>query len=92
MEKKLFEMTMMQKDEFIKAVTSGELLKFNGRMGRFEYHHRARCMGYVSRKHPEGQLENLNYNGRFGRGVTIKVPAWDSSRYCYREYYIFEEL
>ena len=89
---KLFEMTMMQQDEFIKAVKSGELLKFNGRMGRFEYHHSARCMGYVSRRHPEGELENVSYKGRFGEGVTIKTPAYDSTRYCYREYYIFEEL
>lgn len=87
-----FEMSMFQKDEVIEKVKSGELMTFHGKLGRFTYHHRARCMGYVSRKHPEGQLENTAYKGRFGEGVTIKVPAWDSSRYCYREYYIFEEL
>ena len=92
MKMKLFEMSMNQKDEFIEKVKSGDLMKFHGRLGRFTYHHRARCMGYVSRKHPEGELENVSYKGRFGEGVTIKTPAYDSSRYCYREYYIFEEL
>ena len=88
---KLFENPMVQKDEFIKAVKSGELIRVNGRTGRFEYHHTARCPGYVSRKHPEGQLENMYYKGRFGEGVTIKTPAYDSTRNCYREYYIFKE-
>lgn len=92
MEKKLFEMSMNQKDEFIEKVRSGELMKFHDRLGRFTYHHRARCLGYVSRKHPEGELEDVSYKGRFGEGVTIKTPAYDSTRYCYRQYYIFEEL
>lgn len=87
-----FEMIMFQKDEVIERVKSGKLMKFHGKLGRFTHHHSARCRGYVSRKHPEGQLENTAYKGRFGEGVTIKTPAYDSTRYCYREYYIFEEL
>lgn len=89
---KLFEMSMNVKDDFINRVKSGTLMKFNGKQGCFKYHHSARCLGYVSRKKPEGELENISYNGRFGKGVTIKTPAYDSTRYCYREYYIFEVL
>lgn len=76
---------------FLKKVKNGELMVFHGKKGRFVYHHISRCRGYVSRKRPEGQLENIDYKGRFGEGVTIKTPAYDSTRYCYRWYYIFKE-
>ena len=87
----LFGITKEVKEFILKKVKNGELMEFHGKKGRFVYHHSARCRGYVSRKIPEGQLENIDYKGRFGEGVTIKTPAYDSTRYCYREYYIFEE-
>lgn len=75
----------------LEVVKSGARCEFNGKKGHFEYHHGARCRGYVSRKAEDGVIENANYKGRFGEGVTVKTPAWDSTRYCYREYYIFKE-
>lgn len=88
---KLSGITKEVKEFIMKKVKNGELMEFHGKTGRFVYHHSSRCRGYVSRKCPEGQLENIDYKGRFGEGVTIKTPAYDSTRYCYREYYIFEE-
>lgn len=78
-------------DTLLEVVKSGVRCEFNGKMGHFEYHHGARCRGYVSRKAEDGVIENANYKGRFGEGVTVKTPAWDSTQYCYREYYIFKE-
>lgn len=89
---KLSRITKEVEEFILKKVKNGELMEFHGKKGRFVYHHSARCRGYVSRKCPEGQLENIDYKGRFGEGVTIKTPAYDSTQYCYIEYYIFEEV
>ena len=47
--------------------------------------------GYVSREAYSGNAcEVVAYNGRFGRGYKVKRPNWESSRYCYCEYWIKE--
>lgn len=88
MDKNLYDRAV---EAVVNAVRNGERCVWSGREGYFRYHHSAKCPGYVSRKHPEGQLEDMYYKGRFGEGVTIKTPSYDSTRNCYREYYIFEE-
>jgi hypothetical protein len=49
-------------------------------------HHRALYRGYVSRKSEHGAI--TPYNGKFGSGYTVARPNWDSSRYCFIEYWI----
>lgn len=51
----------------------------------YTLHHTARAARYVSRK-IDGIVEP--YNGRFGRGYVIYSPAWDSTRFCYKDYYV----
>lgn len=58
------------------------------RTTKYKFHHRARHAGYVSRICDLGSLEADPYNGRFGRGFYVDLPATDSTRYCWREYYI----
>lgn len=79
-------------DVVVRSVRYGSTVLWRGRKGYFLLHHSARCRGYVSRKNEDGIIENYHYKGRFGEGVTVKTPAWDSTRYCYREYYIFQEV
>jgi len=50
------------------------------------YHHTARTQGYVSRK-SEGS-KPIPYDGRFGKGFKIYRPAYDSTRYCFVEYWV----
>lgn len=57
---------------------------------KYKFHHKARHAGYVSRTCNVYCLEAVPYNGRFGRGVYVDFPAYDSTRYCWREYYIEE--
>lgn len=52
---------------------------------RYHMHHTARARGYVSRK-CEGIVQP--YNGRFGCGYKVLRPAYDSTTYCYVDYYI----
>ena len=77
-------------ENIVNAVRNGEKCVWNGKEGYFRYHHAASYRGYVSRK-KEGVVNNFNYNGRFGKGVTVLTPNFDSTQYCYIEYYIFEE-
>lgn len=51
------------------------------------YHHTATGRGYVSRK-CDGIVET--YSGHFGTGYIIKVPRFDTSNYCYIEYWVRE--
>lgn len=48
-------------------------------------HHIASQRGYVSRK-AAGYLEP--YSGKFGEGVRWVYPRYDTTRYCYVEYWI----
>lgn len=77
-------------EQIVNAVRNGEKCVWNGKEGYFKYHHAARHRGYVSRK-KEGEVNNFDYKGRFGKGVTVLTPGFDSTQYCYIEYYIFEE-
>lgn len=49
------------------------------------YHHTATRKEYVSRKVP-GIVRP--YKGRFGEGYIILHPRWDTTTYCYVDYYI----
>lgn len=51
-----------------------------------KFHHTSLTSGYVSRKHPEGVT--LPYKGRYGKGVKVLTPNFDSTRYCFVSYYI----
>lgn len=51
-------------------------------------HHTALCRGYVSRK--GGTVIIEEYNGRFGKGYTVKTANYLSTNYCYITYYIEE--
>lgn len=48
-------------------------------------HHTSARREYISRK-SEGVVNE--YEGRFGKGYTIDRPRWDTTQYCYRDYYI----
>lgn len=52
-------------------------------------HHTALFRGYVSRKAPEGIKEP--YNGRYGKGYTVRKPNWNSTQYSIVEYWIEEK-
>jgi hypothetical protein len=49
-------------------------------------HHTALTRGYVSRKNPEGIARP--YKGKFGEGIMIFTPNFESTRYCYVSYYV----
>jgi hypothetical protein len=52
---------------------------------RFEMVKRSYRSGYVPKDSP-GVV--IPYEGRYGKGYIIKLPRWDSNRYCTYEYYI----
>lgn len=52
------------------------------------FHHTALCKGYVSVKCQNGIKEP--YNGRFGKGYTIKRHNPNSTRFCFISYYLYE--
>ena len=49
------------------------------------YHHTAAYKRYVSRKEA-GVVSD--YKGKFGEGYTIDCPRWDTTNFCWREYWI----
>ena len=55
---------------------------------KYTLHHHATTRGYVSRKADIDELPAKPYNGKFGKGYTVKTPRWDSTQYCYIEYWI----
>lgn len=57
------------------------LLENNG----YKYHHEAMARGYVSRK---TACTPMLYKGRFGRGITLEIPAYNGTQYHYRQYWI----
>lgn len=62
-----------------------ELIKQLVDDGRLAFHHTAAMMGYVSRR-SDGAV--FLYSGRFGRGLIVGRPRWDTSRYVWGDYYI----
>lgn len=63
-----------------------EMVKELIKTRQLRFHHRAARRGYVSRKTPEGVAKL--YKGRYGRGVVILSPRWDTTRYIWVDYYI----
>lgn len=51
----------------------------------YKYSHTSTLSGYVSRKK---EFEIKPYVGRFGIGVKVLAPRYDSSRYIWCSYYI----
>lgn len=66
-----------------------EMVKELIKTRQLRFHHRAAGRGYVSRKKPEGVV--VLYRGRFGRGIAILKPRWDTTRYILVEYYIAQD-
>jgi len=50
-----------------------------------KYHHTAAKRGYVSRR-TAGKIEE--YHGKYGTGYTWSYPRWDTTSYCYVEYWL----
>jgi hypothetical protein len=54
----------------------------------YKYHHTASCRGYVSRTSEVAELPAVKYEGKFGEGYTVAMPRWDTTQYCYIEYWV----
>ena len=52
------------------------------------YSHTAAARGYFSRK---CEFEEVKYNGRYGSGVYLKIPRWDTTRFFYKMYFLKNE-
>lgn len=58
--------------------------------GAIYAHHTSYARGYVSRK--KGAERRIDkYEGKFGKGYTIYTPAYNTTNYCLKTYYIFTE-
>jgi len=55
----------------------------------YNLHHTAKHQGYVSRKLSIDNLIAAEYDGRFGKGYTIRKPRWDTSQYVTVEYWVY---
>lgn len=53
----------------------------------YKYHHIVTMQKYIIRK-IEGIVEE--YDGRFVVGYKVMRPRWDTTRFCYVDYYILE--
>ncbi len=51
----------------------------------YKEHHTALCRGYVSVKNND---KPEPYDGRFGKGYTVKSHNPTSTRYCFITYYV----
>ena len=81
-------------DVIQRSSTVGELLysgAYSNRMlnlftaGMYE-DHTSLCNGYLSRTNNTCEIHK--YSGKFGDGVVVYTPNQNSSRYCYKTYYI----
>lgn len=52
----------------------------------YHKHHSARRRAYASRK--TGETQPVPYKGKYGVGYVTYSPSWDSTRYCWVNYYI----
>ena len=59
--------------------------------GVLNIHHTAYFRGYVSRKQTVTDTVGYPYKGRFGTGYIVDLPTENSTRYCVRAYFIFNE-
>lgn len=53
-------------------------------MKNYKEHHTALTGGYVK----VGQSIKEAYEGKFGKGYTVKTHNYDSTRYCHITYFI----
>lgn len=44
--------------------------------------------GYTSRRTADSDRVANPYKGRYGEGYTVLMPRWDTSRYCFIEYWV----
>ena len=59
--------------------------------GALYLHHSAYFSGYVSRARKDEEIIAYPYKGHFGTGYIVDSPNWNSTRFSYRTYYIFNE-
>ena len=55
---------------------------------KYNLHHTGSARGYVSRKANIDSLKAKKYDGKFGKGYTVKTPRWDTTQYVNVEYWI----
>lgn len=55
----------------------------------YRYHHTASSYGYVTRRF-DIPLTVAQYEGRFGKGVKVFIPRFDTTRFSNVEYWIKE--
>lgn len=67
------------------AIPTIEDIEVMVQRGELKEHHTATRMGYVSRK-SKGTVSN--YSGRFGKGYIVDRPAWNSTQFHPRTYYV----
>ena len=60
-------------------------LQFNSNYSKVQV---SRTRGYVSRLANIDDLPATPYDGKYGNGYTVLCPSWDSTQYCFKEYYI----
>lgn len=68
-------------------VQENGIIKIDG--VKYKYHHTAKFKGYIHRKNWEPKP--YYYCGKYGEGIIIERPNWDSSKYSYKDYYLVEE-
>lgn len=56
----------------------------------YKFHHSASSFGYVSRR-LDLPLTATFYEGKFGVGVKVFFPRYDTKRFCRVEYWILGE-
>lgn len=56
----------------------------------YKFHHAASSFGYVSRR-LDMPLTATFYEGKFGVGVKVFFPRYDTKRFCRVEYWLLEE-
>lgn len=58
--------------------------------GVLVFSHTATCYGYVSRKN-DGLVKAAYYRGKYGTGLKVYRPNWNSTRYSLLEYYLLTD-
>lgn len=53
--------------------------------------HTSYSRGYVSRKLSCEDYPVERYSGRFGKGYVVYSPSFNSSKYCYKTYFLEPE-
>lgn len=53
-----------------------------------KYHHSATVRGYISRKTPVDVMHVQEYSGKFGNGIKVFYPRYDTTQFVTVDYYI----